>query len=277
MWRSSFALAVAPWLAALAVAQSEDTSATSTSSARRLAHEAVSGEHPLAPTLRLARDGLKRLEKVKDYSANLIRRERIDGRLLDHQYQFIKVRHSPLSIYVYYQSPKRGSELIYVEGKNDGQLWAHETGANARLVGTVSLDPEGPRARKESRYPITQAGLKPLALHVIAKAENDQQYGECEVKVFPDAKINGRPCLSVQITHPAPRREFSFHVARVFFDHELGFAVRYEAYGWPARTGDEPPLIEEFTFSDAKLDSGFTDRDFDITNPAYAFPRSAER
>jgi hypothetical protein len=243
------------------------------SSHRRLTYEIKPGEHSLEPMLRLAHQALKRLDEIKDYSCNVIRRERIGGRLLDYHYQFLKVRHQPLSIYLYYQTPKRGSEVIYVEGQNDGKVWAHEVGANAQLVGTVSLDPEGPRARRESRYPITQAGLAPLARHVAEFAENDKQYGECEVKVFPDAKVNGRACLSVQVTHAKPRREFRFHLARVFFDHERGFPIRYEAYGWPARSGDEPPLIEEYTFTDIKLGKGYTDRDFDISNPAYSFPR----
>jgi hypothetical protein len=257
----------------VAIAQRDVFAQQSASSAgQRLAYEARPGEHPLEPTLRLAREGVKRLQAIKDYSGNLVRRERIDGRVSDYQYQFLKVRHEPLSVYIYYQGPKRGSEVIYVEGRNDGQLWAHEVGANAQLVGTVSLDPAGPRARKESRYPITEAGLLPLAKHVISWAENDKQYGECDTKVFPEAKVNGRTCLAVQVTHATPRREFSFHQARVYFDHEWGFPIRYEAYDWPRSTGDEPPLIEEYTFSNLKFDQGLTDRDFDITNRTYGFP-----
>jgi hypothetical protein len=255
------------------VAASLGSQAASYAAAPRLAYEARPGEHPLEDVLRLCGQGLKRLHAIKDYSGNLVRRERIEGRLSDYQYQFLKVRHQPLSVYIYYQGPKRGSEVIYVEGRNDGQLWAHEVGANAQLVGTVSLDPEGPRARKESRYPITEAGLTPLARHVIKLAENDKPYGECEVKAFPEAKVNDRPCLAVQITHPTQRREFKFHLIRVFFDHEWGFPIRYEAYGWPSKTGDDPPLIEEYTFSNLKFDHSFTDRDFDIRNPAYNFPR----
>jgi hypothetical protein len=245
---------------------------SSSSDRSRLTYETRPGEHPLDPTLRLAQGGLKRLEAIKDYSGNLIRRERIDGRVSEHQYQFLKVRHEPLSVYIYYQGPKRGSEVIYVEGRNDGQLWAHEVGASAQLVGTVLLDPAGPRARKESRYPVTEAGLLPLVRHMILRAENDKKFGECEVKIFPEAKVNGRVCLAVQITHPRQRREFSFHLARIYFDHEWGFPIRYEAYDWPRSTGDEPALIEEYTYSNLKFDQGLTDRDFDVANPAYRFP-----
>jgi hypothetical protein len=264
----------APAKSGKVVAARPTTSGLATDRVRRVAYEAAAaGEHPLAPTLRIAREGLKRLEAIKDYSGNLIRRERIEGKLRDYEYQYVKVRHEPFSVYTYFQSPRRGSEVIYVAGKNDGQLLAHETGAAAGLVGTVALDPDGPRARKESRLPISQTGLMNLCKRVIVMCERDSKYGECEVKVFPDAKVNDRSHLCVQVTHPAPRREFRFHIGRIYFDNELGFPTRWEAYGWPSKPGEESPLQEEYTVVDLKLDVGFTDADFDVANPAYGFPR----
>ncbi len=37
----------------------------------------------------------------------------------------------------------------------------------------------------------------------------------------PNAKVNGRVCSCVQVVHPVPRRNFRFHLARVFIDDEL--------------------------------------------------------
>ena len=111
-----------------------------------------------------------------------------------------------------------------------------------------------------------------LARQSAAQLENDKQYGECLVKAFPDAQVNGRRCLAVEITHPTARREFGFHLARVFFDHEYAFPIRFESFDWPAREGAKPSLIEEFTFSDLKFDNGFDDRDFDVGNRSYHFP-----
>ena len=74
-----------------------------------------------------------------------------------------------------------------------------------------------------------------------------------------------------------PRRNFIFHLARIFIDDELNIPIRYEAYGWPSRTGDLPVLEEEYTYLDVKLNNGFTDDDFDIRNPNYGFTPSAAR
>jgi hypothetical protein len=249
-----------------------ETATRDKKAAGRVIYEAVPGEHALLPILRLTREAIDRLEKVKDYSCTLVRRERIDGELKEHHYQYLKIRHKPFSVYTYYQAPKRGSEVIYVAGQNNGQLWAHEVGAAARAIGTLSFDPQGPRARKESRYPITQAGLINMARRVSGMVERDSQFGECEVKTFPEAKINGRPCLCIQVTHPTPRREFKFHVGRVFFDHEWAIPVRFEGFTWPKTPGGDPELYEEYSYLDLKFDNGFTDKDFDIRNPDYNFP-----
>ena len=84
---------------------------------------------------------------MKDYSCNLISRERMNGKLNESAYLFLKVRHEPLSIYAYFQDPNRGSEVIYAEGKNGGKLLAHETGPGGRSLLTVSLDPLGLKDR----------------------------------------------------------------------------------------------------------------------------------
>jgi hypothetical protein len=45
--------------------------------------------------------------------------------------------------------------------------------------------------------------------------------------------------------------------------------VRYESYGWPAVEGEAPPLLEEYTYLKVKLNNGFTDADFETSNPSY--------
>ena len=62
-------------------------------------------EHPLMPALRWAREGLARIEKIQDYSATLVKRERIGSKLGDYQYMFVKVRHKPFSVYMNFLAP----------------------------------------------------------------------------------------------------------------------------------------------------------------------------
>jgi len=234
---------------------------------------AQSNEHPLMPALRWAYSGLSNIEKISDYSATVAKRERVGNQISDHEYMFVKVRHQPFSVYMYFLAPAniKGQEVIFVEGQNNGLMWAHTVGLRDTLVGTVSLKPDGVIAMRGQRYPITELGILNLVRRLIEVGEQDIKYGECEVKFFKGAKINDRVCTCIQVLHPVPRRNFLFHLARIFVDDELNVPIRYEAYDWPKEAGGKPELIEEYTYLNLKLNNGFTDSDFDIRNPNYRF------
>jgi hypothetical protein len=230
--------------------------------------------HPLEPALELASKGLASIKaNIKDYSCTVVKRERIDGKLGEHEYMFAKIRHEPFSVYLYFLGPEsvKGQEVIYVDGRNDGNMLAHAGSGVRAMVGMVSLKPQSMLAMAGNRYPITEIGVENLAKRLVEVAEHDKQFGECDVQFFPNAKVNGRVCTCVQVSHPVPRRNFRFHLARVFIDDELLIPVRYEAYDWPQEQGGQPVLMEEYTYMNVKINQGFTDADFDPTNTAYKF------
>lgn len=232
------------------------------------------GDHPLVQAVEWAKVGLRRIELIEDYSATVAKRERINGTLRDYEYFFVKIRHKPFSVYLYFLSPPnlRGQEVIYVEGQNNGNMWAHTVGIRGSLIGTISLAPTGMIAMKDQRYPMTEIGIKNLTRRLIEVGEQDMKYGECEVRFFRGAKVNDRTCTCLQVVHPVPRRNFLFHIARIFVDDELNIPIRYEAHSWPTEPGGPPLLLEEYTYLDIKLNNGFTDLDFDPKNPNYGFP-----
>ncbi len=242
---------------------------------------AVKREHPLAPAYRQALESRRLIaEKFHDYTATIVKRERIGGELQDHEYIFAKIRHersangrvqTPFSVYLYFVKPSKvkGREVIFVNGRNNNKLFAHEGGVLGLV--TVSLDPESGLAMRGQRYPITEIGIDNLVRKLVEVAENDMKYGECEVKTHQGAKINGRSCTCLEVTHPVRRTNFRFHKAQVFIDDELGIPIRYAAYDWPKKAGGSPPLLEEYTYLNLKLNVGLTDADFSKTNKGYGF------
>jgi hypothetical protein len=237
---------------------------------------ATVGAHPLQPALELAQKGLAGLRgTIKDYSCTVVKRERIDGKLGEHEYMFAKIRHEPFSVYLYFLAPDtvKGQEVIYVDGKNDGNMLAHAGSGVRAMMGTVALKPQSMIAMQGNRYAITEIGVENLAKRLVEVAEHDKQFGECEVNFFPNAKVNGRICTCIQVVHPVPRRNFRFHLARVFIDDEYTIPVRYEAYDWPQEAGGQPVLMEEYTYMNVKVNNGFTDADFDPKNTAYKFSK----
>jgi hypothetical protein len=229
--------------------------------------------HPLDPALQMAYAALNTIRNnIKDYSAVMVKRERIGNKLNDQEFMYLKIRHEPFSVYMYFLGPEklRGQEALYVEGKNNGNLLGHGVGIR-KIAGTVPLQPNGAMAMAGQRYPITEIGFYNLTKRLVEVAEQDKKFGECEVKFFKGAKINKRFATCIQVIHPVPRANFKFNKALVFVDDELNIPVRYESWDWPERPGGPPLLLEEYTYTDIKLNNGFTDYDFDEQNTSYHF------
>ncbi len=230
-------------------------------------------QHPLVPALQMAYSSLQNIQaNIKDYSCTMVKRERIAGKLNEQEFMYLKIRHEPFSVYMYFLGPEkiRGQEALYVQGRNNGNLLGHGVGIK-KIAGTVPLLPTGAMAMAGQRYPITEIGMLNLTKRLIEVAERDKQFGECDVKFFKNAKINKRSVTLIQVEHPVPRKNFLFNLARVYVDDELNIPVRYESYDWPEKAGGQPQLLEEYTYTDVKINNGFTDADFDENNPKYNF------
>jgi hypothetical protein len=232
----------------------------------------VDPNHPLYQPLQHAYQARKALETVRDYEAVFSKRELI-GRQYAKATMRLKIREAPYSVYMLFDTPYKGREVLYVDGKNKGMILAHEEGFK-KIAGTVSLAPDSDTAMEGNKYPITMIGLRNLVDRVIAQWEEESQFGEVDVVYRPNNTIGGTTeCKVIESTHPRPRKQFKFHLTRLFIEKETGLPVRVEQYGFPKAEGQPPPLVEEYTYTQIQTNLGLTDRDFDHTNPNYAFPR----
>jgi hypothetical protein len=237
--------------------------------------------HPLEPALRRARSSLNHIQSnVQDYTARFVKRHRVDGELTDPTWANLKIRHRrmkgdkisvPTSVYLGFLKPAsvKGREVIWVEGRYDGKLIAHETGLKNLM--NVKLDPKGTIAMHGERYPITEIGMENLAMKLVEAASRDKKYGECLVRVHRNAKIGDHACDMFEVTHPVQRAHFDFYRTRVFFSKTLNMPIRYVSWSWPAKPDGEPVLEEEYTYLNVKVNVGLTDLDFDPDNPHYQF------
>ena len=238
-------------------------------------------QHPLDAALNMARQGLVRMQRdIKDYTCKMIKRERVNGKLSGYQTMYCKFRNRriqdgkivvPFSVYFYFLSPAdiKGREVIYVEGRNNGKLCAHEGGGKTWLP-TVWLKPTGSLAMKGQLYPITDSGMEMMVRKLIERGTQEKKFPDVQVNMDRLVKVNGRVCKVLEVRHPTRRPEYEFQFAQIFIDRELNVPIRYAAYDWP--TSDDPaPVQEEYTYVDVKLNVGLTDRDFDTKNPDYNF------
>jgi hypothetical protein len=228
------------------------------------------GEHPLMPALRVATKALSHIDSnIQGYTATMVKQERIGGVLGEQEAAFIKVRHQPFGVYMFFLKPNQGQECLYIDAPDGskGMLQARGAGFKRRL-GVFELDPEGSLAMKGQKYPIMKLGVRKLTTELIDVATADSKFGECEVHTS-QCTMQDRPVTMIEVVHPVPRASFRFHKAQVFIDNELQIPVRYAAYLWPAAPGGEPVLEEAYTYLNVKVDNNLTDLDFDRNNPNY--------
>ena len=238
----------------------------------------VEDEHPLRPVLRTAIDCYSHIRNnVDDYTCIMVRRERINGRLGPHEFIYAKVRHRrvegertvvPFSVYMKFLKPRAvvDREVLYVEGKNDGEMFARRGGTRFAFV-TTRLDPLGNLAMRGNRHPVTEFGIENLLDQLIVSARRDLAH-DCSVEYLQGAKINGRPALGIVVTQLDRDHEPEYYQTRIFVDRESNLPIHYEGYDWP-KDGKSPQLLEQYTYTNVQTNVGLNDVDFSEDNPQY--------
>lgn len=233
-------------------------------------------EDPIIRAQRIIEDCRARFQaEVKDYSCVFFKQERINGKLTPQYVMHLKVRKQPKSVYIKILKPssRAGREAIHVAGRQNNKVLVHDVGWGKLLAGTLALDPRGSRAMEDCRHPITDAGIGHMLDTIADRWAIELKPGESQVSIRSDVTVGGRPCTLIVSTHPERKPGFMFHSVRVYIDKELHVPIRFEAYDWPSRPGAEPPLVEQYSFSQLRLNPGLSERDFDPSNPQYSFGR----
>ncbi len=249
--------------------KSREAQATQEVAPRIVADVAVDPSHPLAPAIKLAEQSHAAIKEVQDYTCVFSKRE-VLGKKMKSQVMLMKFKQEPFSVYMLYDGQEKGREILFVEGQNENKLLVHESGV-AALVGTLSLPLNSPQVTAENKYPVTQIGMLNLVDTILHQWRAEAQFGEVEVKPFPAAKVDNRECEAMVSTHPTPRKDFKFHRTVLYVDKETKFPVRVEQYGFPRQPGEQPTLVEQYTYSQIRINTGLTAADFDARNRSYNF------
>jgi hypothetical protein len=268
---STAALGAAGLLAADKPAKGEnETIARKIDDSTRLGSEKV-GKHVLTPVIEAARASRDATSKLQGYSSTFIKQELTPKKGMIRQSMSVKFRRDPFSVYIKFIDPHPGREVIYVDGRNKGKMQVHEPSGIVSLAGTLSINPTGDEAMKENRYPITNFGMEKLLDVMIAQWEIELKHAETDVTTYPNAKVGDVECRMFEVTHPKERPHFKYRLTRMYIDRKNGLPIRVERYAFPTKAGEEPPLVEEYTYTEVKIESKLTDLDFDVKNDTYGF------
>ena len=233
--------------------------------------------HPLDWVLKFAHDERAYLQRtVRDFTCRVTKRERIEGELQDYRYIDMWVREQtranprvtqPPSVLLEFLGPSeiKGRKVLFDAGQNDARLLVRKGGRRFGYVLT-DVDPASPIVKQESLMPITEIGFSQVLDRTIRTLQQDvaadPRGDNTIVEHITTARINGRPCQMLRITHPRRRDGLQFFSASMSIDSELHVPVRFDVYDWPETPGQQPPLVSEFTYTNVTLNVDLDDATF---------------
>lgn len=237
--------------------------------------EMSSSRAALRKKVKQMQQGRNFLNALPDYTATIQKREVVGNELLDEQTILIKCRHHPFSVYLNWVTADPGREVLYVAGRNQGKMIAHDGGWKARIP-AFSLAPDCRLAMRDARYPVTSAGFLGLVetmLSIHQQDLKDNNFASCQVET--ESEFEGRPCDKFILEYKSPLTSPVYRKSITWLDDEWHIPLHSEHYEWPPAgtqaADDESTLIESYTFRDVKLRVGLTDADFDRGNQEYHF------
>lgn len=219
---------------------------------------------PMDEPIRLITEARRHFQGIKDYSCVFVKRERLKGQLHPENQVAMKVRNKPFSVHLKWMEPKNtvGQEACYVAGRNKGMMRAKSPGLLG-AVGWLTIDPNDPRARENSRHAITEAGIGNLIERVAKRWEEERKLNLTQVKIG-EYEFQKRRCIRVETIHPDNSgKQFQTYRVILYFDKEHHLPVRFEAYDWPKPGGDpNGELLEAYSYVNLRFNIGLGDDAF---------------
>lgn len=228
--------------------------------------------------------GKHRITEFPDYTATFLKQERVDGDdLQELQTVEFKMRHKPFSVYMkWVEGGDVGRQALFVEGQYDDKLQVKLGGKKGTLLPIVKLEPTGPLAMKESRYPVTEMGILQLTELLLKYRYRDLGLKQgVRWEVIPDQKFLDHPCDCLVVEYANREIEPVYRRAITYIDKQRSLPICVRNFGWPAEgvdvtdpaALDEATLIEYYGYTDLQLEHRLSDADFDKANADYKFRR----
>jgi hypothetical protein len=192
----------------------------------------------------LVREARTQLAPLRNYSVRMTRQERVGDQLQPEETVLLSIRREPRAVRLEWtEGENAGREVLYAAAPNGGMM--HIRMANP-LLPRMSLPPDSPLALRNSRHPITEAGLDAVLEQLeatVTRHESGQAPGErLTYEGLRTPVPGGPPCHTIQ---------------RVMADGEVWIVALDAQTYLPLLVQDKAPdgsLLERYVFRDAKTD-----------------------
>ncbi|MBA4066265.1 MAG: hypothetical protein C0501_21625 [Isosphaera sp.] len=202
--------------------------------------------------------------KLRDYTGTFTRQERVGGVLSAEQVGVMKVRVAPAGVYVGFARPDAvaGAEVAYSAAKKDGKVRYRPAGVAGR-IGFQVLPTDDPKFLADHRHPVTAWGMGPILDRVSAAVAREKALNNPVEVYTSEYRFANRAVTRYEVL---TRRPHAFRYAArmvVYVDDETKLPVRFEAYDDPKPGATAGELIEAYSFTDLKFNTGVGESAFD--------------
>lgn len=203
--------------------------------------------------------------KLRDYTCTFTRQERMNGSLSAQQVGEMKVRVNPAGVCVRFAVPESCSGMVvaYSGTKRFSKVSYRQAGPLGNK-GPLKLEVDDHKFLADHRHPVTEWGMGPM-IDVIANATAREKSLNNPVETFTsDYQFANRNVTRFEID--CRRSHAARYAARmvVFVDKETKLPIRFECYGEPRGGEHVGDLLEAYSFTDLKFNTGLGENTFDF-------------
>ncbi len=197
---------------------------------------------------------LQAYEAVKDYRAVFYKQEEAQGGLGEREMIFLKFE-KPFKLFMHwFDTRKKGLQVLYERGRHDGKLAIHKPGLLLGLAPVVFLDRNSPWVREGSEsYDIEDAGIGTFLEDFSRMVQKGLDERTIRVEVTENAEEQ-----TVDVRFPGTDPGSGYFAYRVvaLFDGVTHLPVQMRLYDWKEK------LTGIYEYRDLRLNVGPDDPEF---------------
>lgn len=204
----------------------------------------------------------KTYDSVVDYSCIVYKKEFVEGEYFERKNIFFKYKKNNFYYMKWNEGDDRGMEAIFAGKKYNNKIRVHLGGA-MKFV-DLDIDPLGDLAMDENRHSIFESDFG----YIIKLLKKNYHIAQ-KLNINPFHFIGKRAFdkKSVQLYEFVFPQNKGFYANKIhlYICSKLNLPVKLVVYDWDQK------LVENYEFSDVKVNNGLNEYDFDVENPDYNF------
>lgn len=190
-------------------------------------------------------------KRVQDYSATLVKQERINNTLKPVETVDIIFKERPFSVVMSWQkNPGKVDKLLYAEGRYDNKMIVHPTGLLSWLK-SARRNPRSKEVRQSSLRTCDQFGFYRSMNSLLQIYTLAQEQGDLRIGYVGKTMVDKRPCIAMERLLPA-KKKYPYARLVMEFDVEYLVPTAITSYDWQGR------LVGRYVYKNLRFNIGLT-------------------